>query len=88
VGQSGGGRAGRLRGRPDGRARPGDPALRHGDRPGHHPRLAGAGLVAIVAGFFLIVAGLVVGAGSLVARFRRAQGVERQQLRWLALAAG
>jgi peptidoglycan/LPS O-acetylase OafA/YrhL len=44
-------------------------------------------LVAIVAGFFLTVAGLVVGAGSLVARFRRARGVERQQLRWLALAA-
>jgi hypothetical protein len=27
------------------------------------------------------------GAGSLVTRFRRARGVERQQLRWLALAA-
>jgi hypothetical protein len=26
-------------------------------------------------------------AGSLVVRFRRAQGVERQQLRWVALAA-
>jgi hypothetical protein len=51
------------------------------------PALAGAVLVAIVAGFFLTVAGLVVGAGSLVARFRRARGVERQQLRWLALAA-
>jgi hypothetical protein len=51
------------------------------------PALAGAVLVAVVAGFFLTVAGLVVGAGSLVARFRRARGVERQQLRWLALAA-
>jgi hypothetical protein len=51
------------------------------------PALAGAVLAAIVAGFFLTVAGLVVGAGSLVARFRRARGVERQQLRWLALAA-
>jgi hypothetical protein len=51
------------------------------------PALAGAVQVAIVAGFFLIVAGLVVGAGSLVARFRRAHGTERQQLRWLALAA-
>jgi len=28
-----------------------------------------------------------VAAGSLVVRFRRAQGVERQQLRWVALAA-
>jgi len=30
----------------------------------------------------------VVAAGSLVVRFRRARGVERQQLRWLAYAAG
>jgi hypothetical protein len=51
------------------------------------PALAGAVLVAIVTGFFLTVAGLVVGAASLVVRFRRARGTERQQLRWLALAA-
>jgi hypothetical protein len=51
------------------------------------PALAGAVLVAIVAGFSLTVAGLLVGAVSLVARFRRASGIERQQLRWLALAA-
>ena len=31
--------------------------------------------------------GVVVAAGSLVVRFRRAPGVERQQLRWVALAA-
>jgi hypothetical protein len=31
--------------------------------------------------------GLVIRPGSLVMRFRRARGVERQQLRWLALAA-
>jgi hypothetical protein len=30
---------------------------------------------------------VAVAAGSLVVRFRRAQGVERQQLRWVALAA-
>ena len=35
----------------------------------------------------MIVAGLVVGAGSLVLRFRRAHGTDRLQLRWLALAA-
>jgi hypothetical protein len=51
------------------------------------PALAGAVLVAIVVGFFLTVAGLMVGAASLVVRFRRARGTERQQLRWLALAA-
>jgi hypothetical protein len=33
------------------------------------------------------VAGRLVGALSLVVRFRRARGVERQQLRWVALAA-
>jgi hypothetical protein len=32
--------------------------------------------------------GLVVAVASLVVRFRRARGVERQQLRWVALAAG
>jgi hypothetical protein len=31
---------------------------------------------------------MVVAAGSLVVRFLRARGVERQQLRWVALAAG
>jgi hypothetical protein len=30
---------------------------------------------------------VVIGAGSLVVRFRRARGVERQQLRWVAAAA-
>jgi hypothetical protein len=51
------------------------------------PALAGAVMVGIVGGFAVTVGGVVGGAGSLVARFRRAQGVERQQLRWLALAA-
>jgi hypothetical protein len=35
----------------------------------------------------ILLAGLVVGAGSLVMRVRRARGIERQQLRWLAFAA-
>jgi hypothetical protein len=51
------------------------------------PALAGAVVVAIVAGFTVTGSGLVVGAGSLVVRFRHARGVERQQLRWLAFAA-
>ena len=33
------------------------------------------------------VLGVLVGAGSLVVRFRRARGIERQQLRWVVLAA-
>jgi hypothetical protein len=47
-------------------------------------RLLAAPGVAAVA---LVLVSLLVGAGSLVARFRRARGTERQQLRWLALAA-
>ena len=51
------------------------------------PALAPGLLVATLAGIVVIVAGLVVGAGSLVLRFRRAHGTDRLQLRWLALAA-
>jgi hypothetical protein len=40
----------------------------------------------VVAALVVLVA-LVVAAGSLVLRFRRARGVERQQLRWLAWGA-
>jgi hypothetical protein len=42
---------------------------------------------AALAGAAILLAGLVVAAGSLVLRYRRAGGTERQQLRWLALAA-
>jgi hypothetical protein len=40
-----------------------------------------------VAAIAVVLVSLLVGAGSLVGRFRRARGTERQQLRWLALAA-
>jgi hypothetical protein len=43
--------------------------------------------VAILAAGVVVLAALIVGAGSLVGRFRRARGVERQQLRWLAWGA-
>jgi len=43
--------------------------------------------VAAAASAAILLAGLVVAAASLVVRFHRARGVERQQLRWLALAA-
>ncbi|HEX8134444.1 MAG TPA: hypothetical protein VF880_13595, partial [Actinomycetes bacterium] len=45
-------------------------------------------LVPGIAGIVVVLASLLVGAGSLVGRFRRAHGTERLQLRWLALAAG
>jgi len=40
-----------------------------------------------VAAFAVVLGSVLVGAVSLVLRFRRARGVERLQLRWLALAA-
>jgi hypothetical protein len=47
----------------------------------------GALLLANRALLAVTVLGVLVGAGSLVVRFRRARGTERQQLRWLVLAA-
>src|SRR5215218_5597326 len=46
------------------------------------PLLVVAGVTAPLTALSLVVAG-----GSLVGRFRRARGVERQQLRWLSFAA-
>ena len=45
--------------------------------------LAPAGAASVV----ILLVGLLAAAGSLVVRFRRARGLERQQLRWRALAA-
>jgi hypothetical protein len=42
---------------------------------------------AFPVGALLILAGLMAGAGSLLSRFRRAHGLERLQLRWLAVGA-
>jgi len=49
--------------------------------------LGGAVLVANQVAFAVAILAVVVAAGSLVVRFRRARGIERQQLRWVALAA-
>jgi hypothetical protein len=49
--------------------------------------LRGAVLAADQAGFAAAAVAVVVGAASLLVRFRRARGIERQQLRWVALAA-
>jgi hypothetical protein len=51
------------------------------------PALARVLVVPAVAGVVIVVVALLVGAGSLLLRFRRARGVERLQLRWLAYAA-
>jgi hypothetical protein len=47
----------------------------------------GLGAAVFPVGALLVLAGLVVGAVSLLLRFRRARGLERLQLRWLALGA-
>jgi hypothetical protein len=51
------------------------------------PALGRVLVVPAVAGVVVVLVSLLVGAWSLVVRFRRAGGVERQQLRWLAYAA-
>jgi len=51
------------------------------------PALVDLLAIAAAASAATLLAGLVVAAGSLVVRYRRAKGMERQQLRWLALAA-
>jgi hypothetical protein len=51
------------------------------------PALAPVLGVPAVAGVVMVLVSLLVGAGSLVVRFRRARGSERLQLRWLAYAA-
>jgi hypothetical protein len=52
------------------------------------PALARVLVVPAVAGVVVVLGSLPVGAWSLVRRYRRARGVERQQLRWPALAGG
>jgi signal transduction histidine kinase len=61
------------------------------DFPGGHNPFAVEGLptgALFATGVTLMVATLIAAATSLVLRFRRARGVERQRLKWFALAAG
>ncbi len=51
------------------------------------PALRGLVPVAQAGGALIVLAAPAVAAGSLVLRYRRARGLERQQLRWLAFAA-
>jgi hypothetical protein len=87
VGTGGGGGAG---GQPPG-GRTGAPSFNAGSRTPDNPfdltGLRGALLVVYQLSFAVTNLAVVVGAGSLVVRFRRAHGTERQQLRWVALAA-
>ena len=66
---------------------PFDPPYRSVPNPLAVPALAGPLRVVNVVTSLLTALAVLVAAGSLVVRFRRARGVERQQLRWLALAA-
>ena len=66
---------------------------RRGDRPAQAlsspldlHTLDGGLLVAYRAAFAVTIAVLVMATASLVGRFRRARGIERQQLRWVAFA--
>jgi hypothetical protein len=64
-----------------------DPRSRTPDNPFDLTGLGGAVLVVYQLTFAVTNLAVVVGAGSLVVRFRRARGTERQQLQWVALAA-
>ena len=64
-----------------------DQAARAPDNPFDLTGLGGALQVVYQLAFAVTNLAVVVGAGSLVVRFRRAQLHERQQLRWVALAA-
>ena len=64
-----------------------DPGSRTPDNPFDLTGLGGAVLVVYQLTFAVTNLAVVVGAASLVVRFRRARGTERQQLQWVALAA-
>jgi hypothetical protein len=64
-----------------------DPQLLVTNSPFSDRALGGVLLVATQLALAVTALAVVVAAGSLMLRFRRAQGVERQQLRWVALAA-
>jgi hypothetical protein len=64
-----------------------DPQLLLASSPLSDRALGGIVLVATRVALVVTAVAVAVAAGSLVVRFRRAHGVERQQLRWVALAA-
>jgi hypothetical protein len=64
-----------------------DPQLLLASSPFSDRALGGVVLVATRVALAVTALAVAVAAGSLVVRFRRAHGVERQQLRWVALGA-
>jgi hypothetical protein len=66
--------------------RPGDRLVQAVDSPLDLHALDGVRLLAYQATFAVTIIAFVVAAASLVVRFRRARGIERQQLQWVALA--
>jgi hypothetical protein len=87
AGQGDGGHAGRPGAGGDPGRRAGGPALPGPGRPFDLRGLDGVLLAANRTALAVTVVGLVAAAVSLVGRFRHARGVERLQLRWVALAA-
>jgi hypothetical protein len=67
-------------------SRPGDRPVQAVESPLDLKALDGVQQVAYQAAFAIAAITFVVAAGSLVVRFRRARGIERQQLEWVALA--
>jgi hypothetical protein len=64
-----------------------DPQLLVASSPFSDRALGGVLLAATRVALTVTALAVAVAAGSLVGRFRRARGIERQQLRWVALAA-
>ena len=70
-----------------GTATTGFPPLYSIQNPYFVPALASLAIVVALPALVITLLSVVVGGASLVVRFRRARGVERQQLRWVASAA-
>jgi hypothetical protein len=87
VGPGHGGRTTAAGGAGDPGTGPVDPSQQVHGSPFDFLGLGGALLVVNQLALAFTTLAVAVCAGSLVARFRRARGVERQQLRWVALAA-
>jgi hypothetical protein len=64
------------------------PALPAGvENPIHSPAIAPLLEVLVIGGAILVIPALLASMASLVVRFRRSRGVERQQLKWVTYAA-